>query len=303
MPQSAIVFRCREPQFLQVGEAACIRPITPPEFRGEIGVKPSRNPVALVTGGRRGLGQAIAFSMAEAGFHVVVNDLVDDEGVNTTLSGIRERGTQASFVQGDIADVGNHEDLVAACFSQFGTIDCLVNNAGISVSRRGDILETTIEDFDAVMRVNLRGTFFFTTAIARRMLAENRHGGECRRSIISISSTAVRLVVPQISAYGISKTGLSAMTRLLAQRLAADGIYVHEVQPGAMNWDISGRPKRKYSEAFSNVETVPMQRWCEPSEVGKAVASLAAGALPFATGESYAIDGGLHLHVHHSSSG
>ena len=133
-----------------------------------------RPPVALVTGARRGIGRGIALALAERGFDVVVNDIADDAATRETLAGVAAHGRRAAFVAHDVADVDGHAAFADAAFAAFGTIDCLVNNAGISVKVRGDLLDVTPESFDRVLGVNLRGTFFLTQAVARTMLAETR---------------------------------------------------------------------------------------------------------------------------------
>src|SRR5438876_4265021 len=113
----------------------------------------SKRPAAFVTGGRRGIGRAICWALAEGGFDIVVNDVVEDEAVGDTLSGIEGRGGQAIFVRGDVADLAAHDALVRAAWAAFAGIDCLVNNAGIQVTVRGDLLATTPESWDRVLGV------------------------------------------------------------------------------------------------------------------------------------------------------
>jgi NAD(P)-dependent dehydrogenase (short-subunit alcohol dehydrogenase family) len=234
--------------------------------------------------------------MASAGYDVVLNDLVDDEKTKETLEGVRARGRSAEILLGDISNVEERVALVDRAYAVFGTIDCLVNNAGVQVDRRGDILDATPESFDRVMGVNLRGTFFLTQEFARRMIAERRPPGGPRRSIISISSASAYLVSPQLAEYCMSKTGLTMMTKMLAVRLAQHDIYVHEVRPGVTRSDMSGQIAEKYEKLFAETDIVPMKRWGEPAGIGKAVASLAMGSIPFSTGDAVNIDGGLHIH-------
>ncbi len=170
---------------------------------------------AVVTGGRRGIGQGICFALASAGFDVAVVDLEDDEASQATLVGLRERGARAQFIRGDIAAVATHASIVDAVYGAFGTLDCLVNNAGVSAQKRGDLLDLHPESFDRVVGVNLRGTFFLTQAAARRMVAEPRAPEAPARSIITISSINAWLVGPDRGEYCISKTGLTMMTQTL----------------------------------------------------------------------------------------
>lgn len=234
--------------------------------------------------------------MARTGYDVVVNDLPGDDSADETLAGIRQLGRQAAFVGGDIADTESHLDLVERAFSAFGTVDCLVNNAGVQVKVRGDMLDVDTADYDRVMGVNLRGTFFLTQKVALRMISENRTQADPRRSIVSISSVVTRAFQPQLAAYGLSKAGVSELTKMLAVRLAPHEIYVLEVRPGVIRSDMSTQIEAKYDRTFAQTNVVPLKRWGLGEEVGRAVASLASGAIPFCTGDGLNIDGGFHLH-------
>ena len=130
-------------------------------------------PVALVTGGRRGIGRGIAWELAGNGFDVVLNDVVEDAAVDDTLAGIASRGGRGAFVRGDIAAVEDHAALVDAAWSALGPFTCVVNNAGVQTRFRGDLLDTPVESYDRVNDTNARGTFFLTQRIARRMIARS----------------------------------------------------------------------------------------------------------------------------------
>jgi NAD(P)-dependent dehydrogenase (short-subunit alcohol dehydrogenase family) len=254
----------------------------------------SNVPVALVTGGRRGIGRGIAKAMAEAGFDVVVADVVDDGATAETLGMVRAVGRRAAFVHADIADVAGQAKLVDAAFAAFGTVDCLVNNAGVQVQVRGDLLDVTVESYDRVMGVNLRGTFFLTQAVARRMVAEERPAGSAPRSVVTISSANVYLAGPDRPEYCMSKTALSMMTKMFALRLAPHGILTYEIRPGIIRTDLTAPAREKYDRWIAGGLT-PIARWGETEDVGRAVAALAGGALPFSTGDAYHVDGGLHI--------
>lgn len=251
--------------------------------------------MAVVTGGRRGIGRGICHGLASAGFDVAVVDLDEDEAAQATLAGVEARGAEARFVRGDIADLDRHAAILERVYQAFGTIDCLVNNAGVSVARRGDILDVTPESFDRVIGINLRGTFFLTQAAARRMIGESRPPEAPARSIITISSANAWLVGPDRAEYCMAKTGLTMMTKMFAARLAPHGIFTYEVQPGIIETDMTAVAKAKYDRLIGEGLT-PIPRWGMPEDVGKAVASLASGAMPFSTGDAYRIDGGLHIH-------
>ena len=170
-----------------------------------------------------------------------------------------------------------------------GAIDCLVNNAGISAPKRGDLLELVPEAFDQVLDVNLRGAFFFTQAIAKRMLAAP---SDRPRSIITISSVNAELASPERGEYSISKAGLAMLTKLFALRLAADGIAVFEVRPGVIRTSMTQVVAEKYERRIAE-GLVPMGRWGTPQDVGEVVAGLASGRFAFSTGSVVHVDGGL----------
>ncbi|HZB38181.1 MAG TPA: 3-ketoacyl-ACP reductase [Beijerinckiaceae bacterium] len=253
-----------------------------------------RAPVAAVTGGRQGIGRGIAFALAEAGFDVVVLDLVEDASAAETLAGICERGRKAAFVSGDIAEIERREEIADAFFAAFGTLDCLVNNAGVSVRVRGDLLEVTPESFDRVIGINLRGTFFLTQAVAKRMVADPRAPADPPRSIVTISSANTYLVGPDRAEYCFSKIALSMMTKAFALRLGEHGIRTYEIRPGIIRTAMTVVAAAKYDRLIAEGIT-PEARWGEPEDVGRAVATLAQGLVPFSTGDAFHIDGGLHI--------
>jgi NAD(P)-dependent dehydrogenase (short-subunit alcohol dehydrogenase family) len=224
----------------------------------------------------------------------VVNDLHDDGSTRETLETLRGKGRRAAFVQASIADLAGHGRLVEAAFGAFGTVDCLVNNAGIQVKVRGDLLDVTPESFDEVLAVNLRGTFFLTQAVAKRMLAERRSPGDPPRSIVTISSANARLVSPNRAEYCLAKTGLAMLSQLFALRLAEADIACYEVRPGVIRTDMTAPVKDRYDARIAEGLT-PIRRWGEAEDVGRTVAALARRLLPFNTGDAFHVDGGLHI--------
>ena len=248
---------------------------------------------ALVTGGRRGIGRGIAYAFAERGYDVVINDLVDDDATRETLSGIAERGAKGAFVQADVADLDGHARLLATAHAAFGGVDVLVNNAGVSVRERGDILEVTPESFDRLIGINLRAPFFLTQAIARSWLAEPASSPH-RRSIITISSANVEVLGLNRAEYCLAKTALPMMTKLFAVRLAESDIGVFEIRPGIIRTDMTAVAKDRYDKLIEEGLT-PIRRWGEPSDVGRAAVALASGAFAFCVGEAIHVDGGLTL--------
>ena len=248
-------------------------------------------PVAFVTGAGRGIGRAIAVALAERGFRLVVNDLAEGPELDATLAALGAKGTEARATTGDIADLDGQAALADRAWTAFGRIDCLVNNAGISVKTRGDIFDVSPESFDRLIGTNLRGPFFLTQAIAKRMVDNPADGF---RSIITISSMNAEAASPDRAEYCISKIGLSMMSRVYALRLAAEGIRTYEVRPGVIRTAMTAVARERYDRMFAEGFS-PIARWGEPEDVGTAVATLASGALAYTTGEVVHVDGGLSI--------
>lgn len=248
-----------------------------------------QRPVALVTGGRRGIGLGIARALLAKGFDLAITDRERDDAVIDELRGL---GGKVAFFESDLAAIETHEETVAAVIAELGGIDCLVNNAGMGSVERGDFLGLKPENFDTIMGVNLRGTVFFTQAVVKAMLAT----GEVRfsRSIVTISSVSSVMTSPERLDYCISKAGLTAFTQGLALRLAEARIGVFEVRPGIIRTDMTARVTERY-DALIEGGLVPMKRWGEAGDVGAIVAGLAGGDFIFATGSVINADGGLSI--------
>jgi NAD(P)-dependent dehydrogenase (short-subunit alcohol dehydrogenase family) len=243
-------------------------------------------PVALVTGARRGIGRASCVALAQQGFDIIALDL---EPCEETAEAVAAAGGACVTDRLDIADIDAHAPLLA----RLGGIECLVNNAGVGALRRGDLLEVSPDSWDRAMAINARGTFFLTQAVARRMLAPEapRRGP---RSILCISSANATLVSPDRGEYCASKTAVSMIARLFALRLAEHDIAVHEIRPGVIRTDMTAPVAERYSQRIAEGLS-PIRRWGEAEEVGRAIAALASGAIPFSTGDAFHLDGGLHM--------
>lgn len=248
--------------------------------------------VAMVTGAARGIGRAIALALAENGADVVVND-IDADGLAETMAEIEKRGARARVVAADIADVDGHARLLDEACEEFGVPNCLVNNAGISVATRGDMLAATPESFDRLMAVNLRGPFFLSQAMARRMIERPRRAQPY--TIISVSSANATAASIDRAEYCLSKTGVSMMTKLFALRLASEAINVYEVRPGVIRTAMTAVARQRYDALYESGDFTPINRWGEVDDVGRAVAVLASGQLSFSTGDALHVDGGLHI--------
>jgi 3-oxoacyl-[acyl-carrier protein] reductase len=252
----------------------------------------SARPLALVTGARRGIGRACGEALARAGFDIAATDLILDDAASEAQAAFEAAGASAAFFAHDVAALDSHASLIESVLERFERLDCLVGNAGRGAVLRGDLLDLTVESFDAVMGVNLRGALFLTQAVARAMLARNDAGR--RRTIVAISSVSAEMVSPDRAEYCISKAGLSMAMKAFAVRLAPEGIGVFEVRPGIIRTDMTAPVAGRYDEAIAG-GLVPARRWGEASDIGAIVAGLASGQFAFATGSVIAADGGLSI--------
>jgi 3-oxoacyl-[acyl-carrier protein] reductase len=252
--------------------------------------QPAGRRVALVTGGRRGIGLSVAERLAADGFDVAITGTRDDDAAQAAVARLKSAGAAAVYVAGDVAAVSNHARVLDAAESALGPISVLVSNAGIAPPRRLDLLETTEENFDAVLGVNLRGAFFLAQAVAKRMLTRGEQNAG--RTLIFISSCSAEMVSLNRIEYCISKAGLAMAVEGFAMRLAAEGIAVFEVRPGIIRTDMTAGVVQKY-DALIAEGLVPAKRWGEPADVAAAVSALATGELNFSTGTVLHVDGGL----------
>jgi NAD(P)-dependent dehydrogenase (short-subunit alcohol dehydrogenase family) len=252
-----------------------------------------RRPVAVVTGARQGIGFGIAGALAAAGFDLVLLDRDWDDAAVAAFAPLQESAARIRFIPFDLARIERHEAVAEEAAEAFGVPDCLVNNAGVQVATRGDILDVEPDSFDRVLGINLRGTFFFTQAIARRMLTAGAR--QHHRSLVVVSSINAALPAADRAEYCLSKAALSMMTQLFALRLAQAGICAYEIRPGIIRTAMTAPAAAKYDALIAEGLT-PIARWGSADDVGRTVATLAQGKMPFSTGQAFNVDGGLHIH-------
>jgi len=245
---------------------------------------------ALVTGGKRGIGRAIALALADSGFDIAILDLAQDDDARAVVAAIEAKNRRALFVLGDVSAIAGHAGIADRIWSEFGPLTCLVNNAGVSVMNRGDLLDVTPESYDRCLNVNLRGSFFLTQTIAKRMLADAAPAWH--RSIVNITSISAEVVSINRGEYCISKAGASMMTKLYAVRLAESGIGVYEVRPGIIRTDMTKVSEARLDQLIKDGIS-PIKRWGESEDVAQTVVTAAEGRLPFAVGQTLVVDGGL----------
>lgn len=260
-----------------------------------------KTPLALITGAGQGIGRGIALSLAENGFDIAgVDVLYEPENRNLGLfevkAGVERLGKRFLPLEGDIAELGSHDDLLRRVLSEFGRLDVLINNAGVAPLKRMDILDTTPESYDRVMSINARGAFFLTQKAAKEMLRRKNRDEDAAASpcIVFITSISAEVSSPNRAEYCVSKAALSMTARLFADRLAGSAIPVFEIRPGIIRTDMTAAVKSKY-DALIEEGLVPQRRWGFPEDIGRAVAALASGAFAFSTGSVFEISGGMNI--------
>jgi NAD(P)-dependent dehydrogenase (short-subunit alcohol dehydrogenase family) len=247
-------------------------------------------PVALITGGSRGIGRGICLEVARHGYAVAVNYAGNEDAARETV-GLLGPDADALAVRADVGDADQRERMVDAVLARWGRIDVLVNNAGITSVGRKDILEATQDSWDRVLAVNLKGPFFLTQRVAREML---RVTDLVNPAIVNVGSLSAYSASTNRGDYCVSKAGLAMLTQLWALRLADHGVRVFEVRPGVIATDMTAAARERYTQLIAEGLT-PIRRWGMPADVGRAVAALVTGAIPFSTGEVVNVDGGFHL--------
>jgi NAD(P)-dependent dehydrogenase (short-subunit alcohol dehydrogenase family) len=198
------------------------------------------------------------------------------------------------YLAADLAASADRARLLGDVRARFGTIHALVNNAGRAPAVRADLLEATEESFDVLMATNLRGPYFLTQAIARDQVERRRTDPSFDASIVFITSVSAEMASPNRGDYCVSKAGLSMAARLFSARLAEHGVPVYEVRPGIIATDMTAAVQQTYDRRIAD-GLVPERRWGQPDDVGRVVAALLRGDLPYATGSVIHVDGGLSV--------
>jgi len=238
--------------------------------------------VAMVTGASRGLGQAIAIGLAEAGADLALVDILEMDG---TRHEIEKIGRRAKAINADLSSIKSVSPIVQTALDEFGKIDILVNNAGII--RRAPLTEFSEKDWDDVININQKMLFFLTQAVARVMI-ERGEGGKVINTA-SLLSFQGGILVPS---YTASKSAVMGLTRLMANELASHGINVNAIAPGYMATDNTAplRADEKRNKAI--LERIPAGRWGKPEDLQGVAVFLASEASSYMQGYTVAVDGG-----------
>ncbi|MEA4912027.1 MAG: 3-ketoacyl-ACP reductase [Oscillospiraceae bacterium] len=248
---------------------------------------------AVVTGGSRGIGFAIARQLGEDGFNIVIVDMNKQEDYADNFKQLEDKGIDYLYIRGNICDAEDREKVVREAVAKFGGIHVLVNNAGVAPKVRNDLLEMTEESFDRVIGINTKGTMFFTQRIAKQMISQPMEGKK-RGTIVNVSSCSAEVSSIGRGEYCISKAGVSMLTTLYADRLAKEGIIVNEVRPGVIATDMTAVVQEKYDKMFAD-GVFPIARWGQPEDIAGAVSAFCSDKFLYTTGNYVDIDGGFHI--------
>lgn len=247
--------------------------------------------VALVTGSSRGIGLGAARALANEGFAVAVNGPADDAELAAAVSHVSGAGGRVIGVPFDVSDLGAHDAALAKVERELGSLTTLVNNAGVGVLQRGDPLYVSEESWDRCLTINSKAMFFLTQAFAKRLLARTRNP-DLFYSIVNVTSSNAVAVAEPRAEYAASKAAAAMVSKTWAVRLGREGIAVYDVQPGLIATDMTAPVIDQYRErAEAGLTLFP--RVGQPEEMGKIIASLASGKLPYTTGQTISADGGL----------
>ena len=249
-------------------------------------------PVALVTGGTRGIGLGIARALATTGWDLVLSGVRPASDVSPVLLELQALGCDVSYVPADVSNSDARAALADAIRARHGALHALVNNAGRAPRVRADLLDAGEDSFEELMRTNLQGPYFLTQALARDMMARRRTDPAFRASIVFVTSVSAEAASTNRGEYCVSKAGLAMAVKLFAIRLAPDDIPVYEVRPGIISTDMTAGVRQVYDQRIAD-GLIPQNRWGQPEDVGRVVAALVRGDLPYSTGSVINVDGGL----------
>lgn len=241
--------------------------------------------VAVVTGSTRGIGLGVAEELLRKGFSVIITSRNKTDSVDNLE---KIYGDKVKFISVDISNQSDVENLVSFAEENFGKIDLLVNNAGVAPRERKDILEISPDDFDYLLDINLKGTFFVTQKFVPLLIKNEKS------RIVNISSMSAYTASVNRGEYCISKAGISMITKLFAARLAEFGVSVLEIRPGIIETDMTAKVKEKYEKLISEGIT-PIKRMGKPEDIAKCVSAIADGNFDFCTGTVIDCDGGFNV--------
>ncbi len=246
--------------------------------------------VALITGSTRGIGLAAAEALAREGFAVAINGPDEDDDLRAAAARIAGLGVPMIAAAFDVTDIQSLDAHLARIEASLGPLTTLINNAGVGVLSRGDLLEVTEASWDRCLAVNSKAMFFLSQAFARRLLARPRPA--LFHCIVNVTSANASAVAVQRAEYCASKAAAAMVSKALAVRLGADDIAVYDVQPGLIATDMTAPVIESYAKRAADGLTL-FPRIGQPAELGSIIASLATGRLPYTTGQVISADAGM----------
>ncbi|WP_330641083.1 3-ketoacyl-ACP reductase [Enterocloster sp. OA11] len=246
-----------------------------------------------MTGGSRGIGLSIVKELGLNGYRVALMATRPEEEYPESTEILRKAGVDYFWFSGDISNSEDRKRVVLQALEALGTFDVLVNNAGVAPKVRADLLTMTEESFDYVIGTNTKANMFMTQAVALQMMKQPLHGDK-RGTIINISSCSAEVSSVNRGEYCVSKAGISMLTKLYADRLAPEGIFVYEIRPGVIRTDMTSQVEEKYTELISQ-GMFPIARWGTPEDVAKAVRAFCSDDFCYTTGNYIDVDGGFHI--------
>jgi glucose 1-dehydrogenase len=245
-----------------------------------------KNKVAIVTGGNTGIGQAIVLALAKQGANIVIDYVAHPEATEALEREVAGRGDQCIGVDADVSKIADLQKLVDAAVNKFGHLDVMVNNAGIET--RTSVLDTTEDQYDAVMHINLKSAFFGTQLAAQQMIKQGKGG-----RIINVTSVHEDWPMPGNTAYCLSKGGMRMLTRTAGVELAPHNILIVGVGPGAVATPINTSTMDNPALLKKLDSAIPLGRMAQPQEIASVVAFLAGDGASYLTATTIIADGGL----------
>jgi NAD(P)-dependent dehydrogenase (short-subunit alcohol dehydrogenase family) len=249
--------------------------------------------IAIITGGTRGIGFAVSLRLAKDGFAVVLAGTREEGACRLNLDTLRSLTADVLYVRADVSERDGRKRIMDETLERFGAVHVLVNNAGTAPKVRADLLEMTEESYEFVMNTNTRAVMFLTQLAARQMISQPPARGK-RGTVINIGSCSAEVSSINRGEYCVSKAGISMLTRLYGDRLAREGIFVHEIRPGIIKTDMTAGVTEKYDRLIGE-GAFPIARWGTPEDVAKAVSVFAGDNFLYTTGNVVDVDGGFHI--------
>ncbi|WP_136618637.1 MULTISPECIES: 3-ketoacyl-ACP reductase [Mesorhizobium] len=247
---------------------------------------------AFITGSSRGIGLATAVELARNGFDIALNGPIEDAELAAAEKAVAAEGAKTVRVPGDVSVTASHAAMLQQAEAAIGPLSTLVNNAGVSVLNRGDLLDVSEDSYDRCMAVNAKAQFFMSQAFARLLVSRTRDDGRFY-SLINVSSSNAVAVAVQRGEYCASKAAAAMIAKVFAVRLGGEGIAVYDIQPGVIETDMTRVVRDMYQKRISEQGLTLFPRLGDPSEIGCIIATLATGGLPYTTGHVISADAGM----------